>query len=1002
MYTLQILDAGQTFLHTLNEQSVSLGTAEGANVRLRESGVAAIHVRLDPHPEGVRLTAEPDCDVVINGVSITQAELHLGDRIELGRAVMIVGRTVSRAAEPEDVLASGLLRAPRTRWPQTGLSKLVPILAGVAVLAVIVFMAMQGDDSAEIRGRLGDIEDARGKGDLDSARAQSARLRGEWAAATDDRLAKLDTLDAAIAKVEATHAALVAKVIASADSQTYAQWLRELQLLEARGAPDERVAARKLRSRLRETLMARTERIQKETRLANGGVGSRATGNAASGDYLSPTAGANASTQSNSTTDNNDVVVAAPAKNAEQIGSAEIVRLCNDGFYAQAFSLAQEALGQAANPAEVRSLQSTEQFVRTQAIAAMNKLIQDSRTSEREGRLQHALTLLQAGRHNYPSSSSFKPLGEEVFRLQETVRIAEQLAAAAVQAAALPQPGGVPGRVDEKTRLQTLESLRSHMAQVRAAEDRGDFAQQATLLREAADGVRSRDHEFADRLKDQAEEADLLAGWNEAVVAFMGGGEDLVVNDRRGQELQFLRVDGRRIVVRSADGELPLDWTEVDAVSMLALARQLKASGRLSLGLASLLYRNGDIEEAETVLVGVVRRDDAMQPKVDVLLARGRGEPAGELGYVLRKGEFVSLRKIELQKLSKRLLAKLATAMRNKDRNARGLFVRETLAKGGLQADALVFALRDQLAKYQGRIASSGVRKQVVKMVAEREMLDAARKHAKDLIYDMVRYFYPYRPPAVTGARHAEYNRVQAEVAERVSAVRAIWNSSKLKVRVPKQLGQDLDQLDWLVMHLSRLGGLPDGESSASVLEAMAWARALEPGVTITLRDFCLTPSERGQRAEWRRIEAYNVGVKDEFPVAVQMLLRITNTYRAMFGHRPLAAVKSACEGSQGHADEMSRLGYFSHTSPIPSRRTPRNRMKLAGYMFGVSENIAMTGGALGAHNAWCRSSGHHRNLLSASHREIGIGANGRYWVQNFGSGEVHKTHPAWTAQERR
>src|SRR5690606_4442556 len=129
------------------------------------------------------------------------------------------------------------------------------------------------------------------------------------------------------------------------------------------------------------------------------------------------------------------------------------------------------------------------------------------------------------------------------------------------------------------------------------------------------------------------------------------------------------------------------------------------------------------------------------------------------------------------------------------------------------------------------------------------------------------------------------------------------------------------------------------------------------------------------------------------FTVAVQALLTITNEYRMMFGHRPLAAVKTACEGSQGHADEMSRLGYFSHMSPVTGRRTPHDRMRLAGYMFGVSENIAMTSGALGAHNAWCTSSGHHRNLLMPSHREIGIGANGRYWVQNFGSGEVHKTH---------
>ena len=351
---------------------------------------------------------------------------------------------------------------------------------------------------------------------------------------------------------------------------------------------------------------------------------------------------------------------------------------------------------------------------------------------------------------------------------------------------------------------------------------------------------------------------------------------------------------------------------------------------------------------------------------------------------------------------SRRLLVKLDVAMRSKDAEARGVFVRETLAGGGLKAEALVFALRDQLAKCQSRIDSGSLRKKVDKMIVEREKLDAARAHAKELIYDEVRYFYPYKPPAVSGEKFAEYNRVQAEVSERVAALRDVWKNTKLKFRVPTQMGADLEQVDWLVTQLAHLGGLPNGESSSSILEPMEWALALEPGVSITLQNFCLTPMEREQRAGWRRVEAYNAAAKSEFSVAVQTLLRITNDYRAMFGHRPLAAVKSACEGSQGHADEMSRLGYFSHMSPVPGRRTPRDRMKLAGYMFGVSENIAKTGGALSSHNAWCRSSGHHRNLLMANHREIGIGANGRYWVQNFGSGDVYKTHPAWLAQKSR
>jgi uncharacterized protein YkwD len=75
--------------------------------------------------------------------------------------------------------------------------------------------------------------------------------------------------------------------------------------------------------------------------------------------------------------------------------------------------------------------------------------------------------------------------------------------------------------------------------------------------------------------------------------------------------------------------------------------------------------------------------------------------------------------------------------------------------------------------------------------------------------------------------------------------------------------------------------------------------------------------------------------------------------------------------------------------------------MRLAGYDKGASENIALVDGAQGAHDAWCQSSGHHRNLLDADHREVGIGNDGRYWVQNFGRGAVYQESVAWDQAEK-
>lgn len=106
-----------------------------------------------------------------------------------------------------------------------------------------------------------------------------------------------------------------------------------------------------------------------------------------------------------------------------------------------------------------------------------------------------------------------------------------------------------------------------------------------------------------------------------------------------------------------------------------------------------------------------------------------------------------------------------------------------------------------------------------------------------------------------------------------------------------------------------------------------------------------------------------------------------------MFGHRPLALDLRIRAAARGHAQEMSKLGYFSHFSPTPGRKSPNDRMLIAGYARGVSENIALNDGAEAAHVAWCNSSGHHRNLLNPIFTEAGMGNDGRNWVQNFGNG---------------
>ncbi|MFY9345684.1 MAG: CAP domain-containing protein, partial [Planctomycetota bacterium] len=502
--------------------------------------------------------------------------------------------------------------------------------------------------------------------------------------------------------------------------------------------------------------------------------------------------------------------------------------------------------------------------------------------------------------------------------------------------------------------------------------------------------VRDRDADFATRLETRAAESELLAAWHDAVAAALRAGLRFKVVLATGPA-DITGCEGAMLVADQGGGRW--SWYDLGGKAVLAIANQLAVAGQPALGAAVLLFKSGESTAAEALLARALRADATIKEGVDRVLARGRGEVFDPRGYALGKDGFQSVRSLEVQKQATQLASRLDAALRDKDPKARQALLDETLAAGPDAVLVLAAALQRDLTRQLQKLDTGALRKQVDKLAAQRQLLDVARQHAKDLIYDEKKYFYPYKPPAVSSDRYAEYVRVQAEVDRRVAAVRTLWNDDRIKVRVPASLRADLDRLDWLAKGLAGLGELDHAQ-----LAPLEWARALPASETVTVRDYCAAAAERAEFDEWRHVEAYNKVVGQGVSSAQRELLKVTNDYRAMFRHRPLAIVVTVCTAAQGHAEEMAKLGYFAHMSPTPGRETPYDRMKLAGYTFGVSENIALVDGAQGAHNAWCQSSGHHRNLLAASHREMGIGADGRYWVENFGSGTVHRDDAAWAS----
>ena len=124
-------------------------------------------------------------------------------------------------------------------------------------------------------------------------------------------------------------------------------------------------------------------------------------------------------------------------------------------------------------------------------------------------------------------------------------------------------------------------------------------------------------------------------------------------------------------------------------------------------------------------------------------------------------------------------------------------------------------------------------------------------------------------------------------------------------------------------------------------------------------------------------------------------IVRLSNIEREKNGAPPLSADRNLETAATGHSEEMARMSYFSHDSPVAGRASPGDRIKLSGINPRMTgENIAKFGSypvATLAENAvigWMNSPPHRRNLLDPNFTHIGIGVarNGRtfYLTQNF------------------
>ena len=194
---LEVHQAGRTVPYWFDQVDFLIGTVPGCDLRVPGAALPAVLCLLARHPGGVHLRRLAATQVLLlNGISVSRADLQDGDRLSLG-ALDVYVRFEALAVAP--VSAPPILPAPTLSAP--------PIAAPVTAPPVAAPVPVD-DSRAELE-------------------AECERLRTELA----DRSRRQQALDTARADAERKFAAIVAERSADADALDVVQNAAEQRIV---------------------------------------------------------------------------------------------------------------------------------------------------------------------------------------------------------------------------------------------------------------------------------------------------------------------------------------------------------------------------------------------------------------------------------------------------------------------------------------------------------------------------------------------------------------------------------------------------------------------------------------------------------------------------------------------------------------------------------------------------------------------------------------------------
>lgn len=149
------------------------------------------------------------------------------------------------------------------------------------------------------------------------------------------------------------------------------------------------------------------------------------------------------------------------------------------------------------------------------------------------------------------------------------------------------------------------------------------------------------------------------------------------------------------------------------------------------------------------------------------------------------------------------------------------------------------------------------------------------------------------------------------------------------------------------------------------------------------LASFMATPMSKDAIDVMFENEKITKKMKDPLEAECAKLL---NLRRIRVGLQPVKIDLILGDTGRDHSNDMKKLGFFAHESPVSGKKTPWDRAKNFG-TTASGENIAAGYPSPDAViKGWWYSPGHHRNMMNPRFNRVGHGRVDKHWTQMFGS----------------